>query len=588
MLARELVEQAVRRRTYIIRVTYALLLFGITWCMFYDLLRGTSAFASLGRGRQMFTTLMWLQYIGVYVFMPALGATSIAVEKERSTFGLLLLTRLSPGAIVLEKLLSRIVPMATFLLLGLPLLGFTYTLGGFQMSEFLFNATGLMVALLQTAALALFCSAFCRTSTGALISAYILQLALMFGPVMLAGFGVGHDLISRRMFPAGYMFCAPILKEVASHWGLGSFSALVFVPLLSVTALFLVATRIVLVPRAFALPKHRLQKLFRGLDRMFARWNENRCTRGIILMRDADLLPETRPVAWVETTRTVLGSLRYLVRMLLVAESLLAGLLLIIAMLPNEPHEIVAMMVFAGWIGSVGLVAVKGASLIAAERSRQTLDVLLTMPISSHDLLSQKLSGIYRLMGVLVVPMLTLFAFDAWWRNGPETTDQWEAQRRLYPALYLTSAVANLVIYLNLTAWLSILIGLRSRSQTRAVLMSLGAVVALCIGPLLMLFVLITTFRFQQQEPFTWLLLTSPMMSVVFNEFNAWREIFKSPWMGVVLNSVYYGIWWAVLRAWCLRKAPAWLGRIRELPIDDDLTPVPMVEKRLQPAGEKI
>ena len=585
MLARELVEQAARRRTYIIRVTYALLLFGITYCMFYDLLRGTSAFASLGRGRQMFSTLMWLQFIGIYVFMPALGATSIAVEKERSTIGLLLLTRLSPGTIVLEKLLSRMVPMATFLLLGLPLLGFTYTLGGFQMSDFAFNAAALTVALLQTAALALFCSAFCRTSTGALISAYVLQVSLMFGPVVLAGFSVGHGLISRSWFTLSWMFCAPAL---VNNGRLGIYSVLVFVPLLGVTAALLIASRIVLVPRAFALPKHRLQKLFRGLDGLFARWNKNRYTRGIILIRDADRLPETRPIAWVETTRTVLGSLRYLVRMLLVVESLLGVTLLLIAMLPNEAYWVVSMLVFAGWIGSVGLVAVKGASLIAAERSRQTLDVLLTMPISSHELLRQKLSGIHRLMAVLAVPMLTLFIFDAWWRYGPETTNQWEAQKRLYPALYLTSAVVNLVIYLNLTAWISILIGLRSRSQTRAVLMSLGAVVAFCIGPLLMLFVLITMTGLRGEEPFTWLLLSSPMMSVVFNEFNAWREVFKAPWLAVVMNAIYYGIWWGVLRAHCLWKAPACLGRTREVPNDDDLTCEAVPAEQLQPAGEKI
>jgi ABC-type transport system involved in multi-copper enzyme maturation permease subunit len=595
LLARELVEQAARRRTYIIRVTYAVLLFGIAWCLFYDLLRGTSAMATLGRGRQMFDLLLTLQYFGVYLFMPALGATSIAVEKERSTFALLLLTRLSPSTIVFEKLLSRMVPMASFLLLGLPLLGFTYTLGGFQMSDFAFNATALIVALVQTASLALFCSAFCRTSTGALISAYVLQFALMVGPLMLAGFARGNNLISTEWFEAGWLFCAPTLRQLHVTSNLAPFSGLIFLPLLGVTALSLIATRVVLVWRAFSLPQHRLQKLFRGLDGLFHRLNRNRCTRGIILIRESAQLPETRPIAWVETTRTVLGSLRYLVRMLLVVEALLGALLLLIAMVPNDVHEIISMLVFTAWIGAIGLVAVKGASLISAERSRQTLDVLLTMPISSRELISQKLSGIYRLMAVVSVPLLTLFLFDAWWRQGPQSIDSWNGQRFLNPALYLTSALLDLVIYLNLTAWLSIFIGLRSRSQTRAVLMSLGAVVALCVGPLLLLFLVVATvFRSPPEEPFTLLLLTSPMMSVIFNEFNAWREVFDATWLAVALNAIYYGVWWGVLRAQCLWNAPTWLGRTHERPTDDDRSPddksssVGILAKQLQPAGEKL
>jgi len=64
------------------------------------------------------------------LFMPAITCSVITAEKERNPFGLLLLTRLSPWTILLEKLLSRLVPMLSFLPPPPPLMGFAYAVGG--------------------------------------------------------------------------------------------------------------------------------------------------------------------------------------------------------------------------------------------------------------------------------------------------------------------------------------------------------------------------------------------------------------------------------------------------------------------------
>jgi ABC-type transport system involved in multi-copper enzyme maturation permease subunit len=586
LLGRELVEQAMRRQTYIIRVVYAGLLFLIAYCLFYDLLRGASAgvFAVLGRGRPMFHTLLGLQFAGIYIFMPALGAGAIAVEKERSTFALLLLTKLGPWTIVFEKLLSRIVPMLTILLLGLPLLGFTYTLGGFGATEFLAAALGLGLALLQTASLALFCSAYCRTTTGALISAYVLQVLLLFGPAMFVTTnfaGVQDFLWSAQLHDLAWIFYGPAMTSlwpsnafgVTGMLGLTRGTQFVPVALGVTTALLLVATRLVLVRRAFASPRRRLQRLFRRLDGVFVRWNENRYTHGITLIADAEPLPGTCPIAWVETTRTALGSMRYLVRVLLVVEALLAMLVLFVANSIDRSAGLVSMFVLVAWVGAVGLVAVKGASLIAGERSRQTLDVLLAAPLSTRELLDQKMAGLRRLMLVIAVPLLSLFLFQAWWRCGPQTGNPWTDREYLRPAIYLTTAVLCLVIYLHVAAWLSIIIGLRSRSQTRAVLISLGAILALCMGPLLPVFVITVLFRFREQEPTSFLFLLSPMALAMVNEINSWYPAFEHRWLVVALNSIYYSAWWIGLRAWCLRRASHWLGRTQEEGTPADSSP---------------
>ena len=59
------------------------------------------------------------QFMGIYLFVPLMASGLITSEKERDLLGLLL-TRLSSGAIVLEKILGRLVPMCYLFFAALP------------------------------------------------------------------------------------------------------------------------------------------------------------------------------------------------------------------------------------------------------------------------------------------------------------------------------------------------------------------------------------------------------------------------------------------------------------------------------------
>src|SRR6516225_5879137 len=98
LLAKELIEQASRRRTYLVRVVYAILLFFAAVLFFYQTLRVgmASPLAALGRGRDMFMAVVFLQFAGVYLFMPAMTCSALTQEKERDSLQLLFLTRLGP------------------------------------------------------------------------------------------------------------------------------------------------------------------------------------------------------------------------------------------------------------------------------------------------------------------------------------------------------------------------------------------------------------------------------------------------------------------------------------------------------------
>ena len=98
LLTKELTELASRRRTYIIRVLYAFLLFGFSLAYLYGVFQDTQGdvLRVLGRGHELFTAIVTFQLAGIAIFLPAMMSGAIAIEKERDTLSLLLLTDLRP------------------------------------------------------------------------------------------------------------------------------------------------------------------------------------------------------------------------------------------------------------------------------------------------------------------------------------------------------------------------------------------------------------------------------------------------------------------------------------------------------------
>jgi ABC-type transport system involved in multi-copper enzyme maturation permease subunit len=447
LLVKELNEQSSQFRTYLLRLVYGLLLLGAMLTLFVRGLIRSGGASTLGQGQLVFDSLTTFQFWALNLFVPSVTCGCLSGEKERNTLGTLLITTLTPWQIVLQKFLGRFIPVVGYICMSFPMLAAAYSLGGLSSDTLWSGGLLLIVAVAQTTALSVLCSAYFATTVEALLGYFLLLFASRLGLSFLWADSALGQVQRGELNLAGAVLVALILL------------------VLSLCPLWIAA--VVLESRAFVSPRNLLLDLFQKLDRMFNRWN--RVTGGVVLVRDGDPLPNLEPVAWRETTKKSLGTFRYLFRVLLVLE---LPLVVIISMLGTGELQgggqnvIVTNYLYGLWVLALLMTIIHGASLIAGERTRQTLEVLLTVPLPGRELLLQKQQGLLRLMKVLLVPFATIFGFQAWWFNGYP-----------YRWTYVALSMISVVVFLRLIAWVATFIGLRTKSQIRAVV-----TVALLLG----------------------------------------------------------------------------------------------------------
>ncbi len=596
LLTKELIEQSARKRTYILRVIYAIALYGATLWAFYQQLGSLngSGLSTLGQGRTLFVSLAWFEFAGIYVFLPAMTCSVLTAEKERDTLGLLLLTKLGPWTIVFEKLFSRLVPMASFVLLALPLLAVAYSLGGIEAADIAQLMWVLAITALQVGSFAVLCSAWFRTTAAAFLATYLL------GSVTIVVSALVYQFVLRPGFQFSFQF---LLSPPAHQWLFspnhprsiimafgpsiltgGEFSGnraqtfldcvVMTIPMFGTSALYLALARVVLWRRAFVEPKNVLLKLFKSLDGLFHRANHNRLTRGIVLIRESVALPIYHPISWRETSKRSLGTTRYLVRFLLLIEVPVMAM----AFWPASEGAIrsgFAPVYVAGWclwLVATLVLSIQATGLIGVERSHQSLDVLLTTPIESDEIVRQKFAGVWRMIHVLWVPFATLYVFQAWWEAwiGLPTT-YWQHSAEISVMFTVLRAVLAVGLYLPTIAWFGFYQGLRCRSQTHAILVTMTVITLACVAPPLLSWLLIPSqFQLYPGYPPQVPLLSWLSPAIVLSA-HPWNE---QSWVMVVVHFGAVAVLYLWLAAVAKRSFSRRVGRNDGLLFDELESPV--------------
>ncbi len=602
LLIKELQEQAARRRTYLIRIAYVVLLGCSALSSIEQQLRSLTPLNVLGQGAFLLTALVNWQFWAIFLLLPGMTCGVLTAEKERNTLALLFLTRLGPWTIIMEKLLSRLFPMIMFLMCGLPVMAFTYSMGGLTLFSLFLAAYYLLLALWLTSCVAVMCSALNNTTVGAFIQTYFVFFAFVIGPhflyFLLPSSILDHTLdaifrltdlsVDLRSFGPGFFFYqyginTQILAQALSPATLfNSFNnpnaamrtpwlpALCLgIPSLLSSIVCLYVARWALYRRAFVAPGNLLLKFQRGIDTIFF-WAHRKVPFDVKLVREADSLPDTEPIAWREVSKRSLGQFRYLVRIMipLMFPVIFVGTFMATSSANDwrsSPGLGLTPMVISLWAISLVLITITAANSIPLERTRQTWDVLRSVPLSGREILSQKLRGVRRLQWICSIPVISSIGLQTWWRYQLQSVSDhtpnflwWE---------YLLGALVSVVIYSELVKWVSLWCGLTVRNSMRALLMSVLVVAGLTTLPELVLLVLTYVLSDTSSSDLYFFIYglagsMTPWIFITLNEAGELRHLFSIPLIPLLINvATQGGMLWLIHRH-LMQRAEWYLGRI--------------------------
>ncbi len=559
LLGKDLVEQAARRRTYVVRVVYAVLLFLCFLLFFYEMASSMAGdiFWMLGYGKRMFEFLVAMQFVGIFLFLPAMMSAALTYEKERDSLSLLFITRLRPWEILLQKYVGHLIPMFTFLFLSLPLLAICYAYGGITTAYLSSAVFVLVLTCLQVGAWALMFSSFCSGTVQAFVCSYVMGVLFYLGPaiccVLVALFTGGRpggdEDVLFALFPV-YIF-------VDTLGGTLGRVAVRSIPIMLSTVVFLVLARAFLVRRAFVLRRSVMLKVFRWLDGFMHRLN--RLVGGIVLVKEPDTLPENAPIAWREVSKQPLGKLSHLIRIFLLIEAptvLIGGAVVVLGSFRGDCEEL-TLLLYMVWALAALILTARSANAFVSERANQTLDVLLATPMSGPDIILQKVRALRQSAFVLAVPIVTVVLIEAW-------AESWTRGGGPPALVYVAFSLAAAGIFLPMIYWVSLWIGLRARTRARAIITSLVVLVSWCALPILAAMAL-TILTGVDEGPVVYPLLLSPVSIIAMVEFPELADDVLGtpvPVLALVLTYAWHAAVWFLFRWLCLENADRYLGRI--------------------------
>ena len=392
------------------------------------------------------------------------------------------ISRLSAWDIVLQKYFARLVPFCTFLLLLVPFGAVAYSLGGVSVGDILEVIATLLSAVLRVAAIALFCSALCRSTLAAFLAAY-LSLFVLYAALPLLWLWLSNTY--RHIFDDDWVELwivgpwidnSPSLGETIFHAGL----------LLAGLWACLAVTRVLL-----ARPMRQRGAIAKQMHRRFDRIVEwlNQFVGGVHWGSSKATLPDQAPVSWRERSRAAVCVPRHMFRLfclvcvptifiLLFLAAAHADIFWTAARRHRNADGFSIFLMFL-WLPALLVPAVYVANLISGERSDQTLDVLLTTPLEPRDILRQKMAAVPRVVGLVALPLVITVLIEFW--------GEYACRRMLGEGIiYLVLALGSIFIYEHLVVWIAMRSSLRTRRRSAVVLLTLIWILAFILVPLLL------------------------------------------------------------------------------------------------------
>jgi ABC-type transport system involved in multi-copper enzyme maturation permease subunit len=472
-------------RLYFVRALYVAALFALVataWLILFGS-QPVRTLSDLSRfGAAAFALVAPVQLAIAVAFSALLAAAAVAQEKDRRTFELLLLTRMTNAELVLGKLLASMLTVLVLIFAGLPLLMMLVLLGGVSHAQ-VFRVFGVTLAAALAAGTLGSTIALWREKTfqALAMTALAIVLWLLVGEAVSRGaFGdrlldVSATQLGEAISPARAIFAAA--RPTAEHTAL-----LPGLPFLGDQV------------RLFMVFAGGLVVLLNGIGILCVRiWNPTRELR-LVSDDEREDSPTARaaagqnihaapgrvrqvwdnPILWREICTWAYGKKVLVVKLAYLAVFAACTIAAIGALRDSEPFGYAtalspaAQAVLPLFILGLVLVNALAVTSITNERDAKALDLLLVTDLSPKEIVFGKLGGIFFNAKEMIILPAILCAV-CWW------FDYLSGEN-------LAFVLASLIVMNAFVAMLGVHSGMTYASSRSAVAVSLGTVLFLLLG----------------------------------------------------------------------------------------------------------
>ena len=158
---------------------------------------GSQSLVNARLGLRLFMSLNWTQTALLALIIPSLTSGALTLELEKKTIEMLILTRLTPGTVILGKLLSAMLYSLILLMCSLPLAGICLMFGGISPAEVFVTHLLLIAWSFVLAAMGVFWSSLFNRTAAAVLMTYGSCLGYL-----LSTLGSGAAML-RGLYPGG-------------------------------------------------------------------------------------------------------------------------------------------------------------------------------------------------------------------------------------------------------------------------------------------------------------------------------------------------------------------------------------------------
>jgi ABC-type transport system involved in multi-copper enzyme maturation permease subunit len=484
VLQRELISNLRTPRAFLLMLVYQLALAAVV-LLAYPRVERIDLSRNSGDTQLLVDFFFLGQFVIASLMAPSFAAGAISGEKERKTYEMLLASPITPGSIVIGKLIAALTHLVVLMIGSLPIIMLCLPLGGVAIQELLAAYLGLLAAIFLFGAISIACSSyFKRTSASVVVSYAIILPMVVIGCVFWRTFadqGFTRLVFTTTVLPATSLFVGSLL-------------------------MFQTARRLLYPPDVGS-----------GGSEVTDIENEQNNAVGLVIQRDQFpdslfapprrktlLSDKANPVYDKEIHAELFSQgtlmLRLVIQLSMIMAIPLMGFLLFYA--PNYAAWYIGYVI----VFNILVAPVFTAGSICSERERQTLDLLLTTTITPWQILWGKLLAGFRVSFVLTMflmwPVILAFVLN------PELARNWPAMLTFFAIVIITSFFNSLIALFCSTLFVK---------SSVSMMASYMALLSLYLLPIAIFFFLSTLTYSTTPEAINtlrWIGVTSPLLTL--------------------------------------------------------------------------